>query len=126
MVKRRAAAASLDRVFRALASEPRREMLRQVATVQRTVTELAESFDMSLAAVSKHVRVLEDARLVRQTRAGRLHWCRLNPQALEPARASIDEVRMFWNQQLDGLEGFLVGRSDAQPSGARTRKRGRS
>lgn len=126
MVERLDTAVSLDRVFRALASEPRREMLRQVAARQRTVTELAERFDMSLAAVSKHVRVLEDARLVRQTREGRRHWCRLNPQALESARASLDELRMFWNTQLDGLERFLVARAKARPSGSRMRKRGRS
>jgi DNA-binding transcriptional ArsR family regulator len=115
MVNRRAAA--LDRVFRALANEPRREILRQVARERRTVTELAERFDMSLAAVSKHVRVLEDANLIAQTREGRLHWCRLNPDALEPARASIEELRSFWNTRIDGLESFL------QPRG---RKRGRS
>src|SRR5687767_7103686 len=106
MVNKRTAA--LDRVFRALASEPRREILRRVAAERRTVTELAEHFDMSLAAVSKHVRVLEDAELVAQSREGRLHWCRMNPDALEPARASIEELRSFWNDRLDGLEKFLT------------------
>lgn len=126
MVKRRAVAVSLDRVFRALASEPRREMLRRVAAGARSVTELAERFDMSLAAVSKHVRVLEEASLVTRAREGRWHWCRLNPRALEPARASIDEVRMFWNRQLDGLELFLAAGGETRGGGERTRRRGPS
>jgi len=97
----------LDRVFRALASEPRRQILRLVGADRRTVGALSECFDMSLAAVSKHVRVLEEAELVTQTVEGRLHWCRLNPRALEQARASIDELYAFWGKQLDGLEAFL-------------------
>lgn len=124
MVKRRSAAAgSLDRLFRALSSEARREILRQVATDRRTVTELAESFDMSLAAVSKHVGVLGQANLVTQSKEGRLHWCRLNPDALEPARATIEELRTFWNRQIDGLERFLADeRRASEPKPRRQRK----
>lgn len=99
---------ALDRVFRALASEPRREILRRTARRRYTVTELAEHFDMSLAAVSKHVCVLDDANLVHKTREGRLLWRRLNPDALEPARATIEELRSFWKKQLDQLERFLL------------------
>ena len=98
---------ALDRVFRALASAPRREILLRVAAEQRTVTELAAHFDMTLAAVSKHVRVLEEARLVRHTKEGRLHWYRLVPEALQPARASIDAVGAFWAGRLDALESIL-------------------
>jgi len=117
MVDSRASAA-LDRTFRALASGPRREILRRVATLQRTVTELAEQFDMSLAAVSKHVQVLARAELITIEPDGRRHWCRLNPKALEPARASIDELRAFWNEQLEGLAKFL---SKPQSGSARRR-----
>jgi DNA-binding transcriptional ArsR family regulator len=106
MVERSAVA--LDRVFRALASAPRREILRRAAKRRCTVTELAEHFDMSLAAVSKHVGVLDEAQLLVQTREGRLLWRRFNPQALEPARATLEELRGFWSDQLDGLERFLV------------------
>ncbi len=116
------AARSLDRVFRALASEPRRDMLRLVAREQRAVGELARHFDMSLAAVSKHIRVLEDAELISHTNEGRLHLCRLNPRALEPARASIEELRGFWSRQFDGLEAFLAG----EPRNRRAPKHGRS
>lgn len=102
-----AKAAKLDKIFRALASEPRREILRLVATDRRTVTELAENFSMSLAAVSRHVQVLASAGLVTQAREGRVAWCRLRPENLAPAQATIDELRSFWARQLDGLEGFL-------------------
>jgi DNA-binding transcriptional ArsR family regulator len=98
----------LDRVFRALASEPRREILRRAAQGRCTVTELAGHFDMSLAAVSKHIRFLEDANLLSRTREGRLHWCQLNPDALEPASESIEKVRAYWNKRLDGLEQYLT------------------
>ncbi|MBI3970858.1 MAG: helix-turn-helix transcriptional regulator [Chloroflexi bacterium] len=122
-------AAALDRVFRALASQPRREMLRRVAGERHTVTQLAEHFDMSLAAVAKHIHVLEAAGLVTQTRQGRLHWCRLNPAPLEPARASIDELHGFWHTQLDGLEGFLSApgntRSETARGASREKKRRR-
>ncbi|MCU1281613.1 MAG: Transcriptional regulator, ArsR family protein [bacterium] len=77
---------------------------------------------MSLAAVSKHVGVLDDANLLVQTREGRLLWRRLNPEALEPARATIAELRVFWNKQLDGLERFLV---ETDPSLRRKRRKRR-
>ena len=115
-------AAALDRVFRALASSPRREILRRVARERRTVTELSGSFKMSLAAVSKHVRVLEDARLIAPTIEGRLHWCRLDRAPLKDARASIDELRAFWGTQLYGLERFLTGDTTTQKTPVRRKK----
>lgn len=120
MVDRRPAV--LDRVFRALASGPRREILRRVARGRRTVTELAGHIDLSLAAVSKHVRLLEKANLLSHSREGGLHWCRLNPEALDPALASIEALCAFWGTHLDGLERFLVGQV-AERSGPRSRKR---
>ena len=71
------------------------------------MTELAEHFDMSLAAVSKHVRVLDEAKLLSREQEGRLQWRRFTPEALEPALASLEQLRTFWNKQLDGLEDFL-------------------
>lgn len=114
--------AALNRVFRALASEPRREILRRTARRRCTVSELAEHFDMSLAAVSKHVGVLDDAKLLVQTREGRLLWRQLNPGALEPARATIEQLRAFWNKQLESLERFLV---ETGPAVRRKRRPGR-
>jgi len=114
------ASPAIDRVFRALASAPRREILRRAARRRCTVTELAKHFDMSLAAVSKHVGVLDDANLLVRTRDGRRHWRRFNPGALQPALATIEELQIFWTQQLDGLERFFQ-----QPSTARSAKRKR-
>jgi DNA-binding transcriptional ArsR family regulator len=121
MVERDSAA--LDRVFRALASGPRREILRRTAQRPRTVTELAEHFDLTLAAVSKHVGVLDAANLLVRTRDGRLLWRRLNPEALEPARSALDELRVFWARQLDGLERYL---SLDAPGARRRARRSRS
>jgi DNA-binding transcriptional ArsR family regulator len=97
----------LDRVFHALASAPRREILRRTARKRWTVTALAEHFDMSLAAVSKHVRVLDEAGLLSRQDDGRLKWRRMNPKELEPAMACLEELRVFWGKQLDQLESFL-------------------
>lgn|SRR5262245_46828405 len=119
MVERHAA--ELDRVFRALASEPRREILRRVARRRCTVTELADQFDMSLAAVSKHVGVLDAANLLVQIQDGRRRWRRFNPEPLEVAREALDELRLFWTDQLERLERFLA--TDTPKARTRARKR---
>ncbi|UJR84651.1 ArsR/SmtB family transcription factor [Sandaracinus amylolyticus] len=113
--------AQLDRVFHALASAPRREILRRAARERCTVGQLAAHFDMSLAAVAKHVKVLEEAALLRATREGRLHWCELDPAALEPARASIEELRAHWNGKLDRLEALLIAELAPEPRAPRRR-----
>src|SRR5947207_14609278 len=69
----------LDHVFRALAHPARRAILRRIAREEQSITELAAPFDMSLEAVSRHIQVLEPAKLLRRTRRGRLHCCRLRP-----------------------------------------------
>jgi len=114
----------LNQVFRALASEPRRRILRLVGANRRTIGELSECFEMSLAAVSKHVRVLEEADLLSPTIEGRLHWCRVNPDTLVQARASIDELHAFWGKQLDGLAAFLGEDAPSITAPKRPSKRG--
>ncbi len=99
--------ATLDRVFRALADPTRRRMLRSLASKERTVGELAEPFRMSLAAVSKHIKVLEEAGLVRRTVQGRTHYCRLNPRPLSTAHEWLSFYERFWNERLDALEALL-------------------
>jgi DNA-binding transcriptional ArsR family regulator len=98
---------SLDRVFHALADPTRRRMLRSLAAGERTVGELAEPFQMSLAAASKHIRVLERAGLVRRTVQGRTHYCRLNPKPLSSAHEWLSFYERFWNERLDALEALL-------------------
>jgi DNA-binding transcriptional ArsR family regulator len=97
----------LDHVFQALAHPARREILRRVARKERTVTELAEPFKMSLEAVSKHIQVLERARLIRRTRSGRSHRCRLTPAPLRDAAKVLATLAGLWNQRLDALEQLL-------------------
>lgn len=73
------------------------------------MTELATPFDMSLEAVSKHIRVLERARLLRRTRGGRVHHCKLSPTPLRDAAKVLSELSGLWNRRLDALEELLVG-----------------
>jgi DNA-binding transcriptional ArsR family regulator len=86
-------AEALNRLFRALASAPRREILRLAARKRCAVTQFAAQLEMSQPAVSKHVRILVDAELLSKTREGRYRWCRLNRGAFQSARESIEELR---------------------------------
>lgn len=100
-------AEQLDKIFHALADSTRREMVRRLAGQELTVTELAAPYPMSLAAASKHIKVLEEAGLLHRTIRGRTHICRLDPQSLAAANAWIRFYDRFWNDQLDALEREL-------------------
>jgi DNA-binding transcriptional ArsR family regulator len=95
--------AQLNGVFHALAHDARRDMLRRLADSELTVSELAEPLDMSLAAASKHVQVLEGVGLVRRTVMGRRHVCRLDPQPLAGADEWLRFYERYWSEQLDAL-----------------------
>src|SRR5688572_25133502 len=97
----------LDHVFHALAHPARREILRRLAKKELTISELAAPFDMSLEAVSKHVGVLEKARLVRRERSGRAHRCTLRPAPLKNAGKVLADLARLWNERLDALEQLL-------------------
>lgn len=97
----------LDVVFGALAHPVRRGVLEQLRPGGTRVTELAAPFAMSLAAVSKHIRVLEDAGLVRRAVHGREHELTLDGSPLLPAERWIDSYRCFWDRSLDRLEARL-------------------
>jgi DNA-binding transcriptional ArsR family regulator len=99
---------SLDAVFHALSSEPRRDMLGALAEGERTVGELASPFDISLAAVSKHLKVLELAGLVERRIEGRTTVCRLRPEPLAGVRDWVAFVEQFWSSRLDRLEQLLT------------------
>ena len=96
-------------VFAALADPTRRAIVARLMEGRATVGELAEPFAMSLAAVSKHVKVLERAGLVSQEREGRLRHCRLEPAPLRDADAFLARYRPFWTSSLDAL-AELFGR----------------
>ena len=107
MVK--SSAARLDSVFHALADPTRRHILRSVASRERTVTEIARPYKMSLAAVSKHLKVLESAELIARERRGSFHIVRMKPETLKPAEEWISRYTCYWNAQFDNLERMLEG-----------------
>lgn len=94
----------MDGVFHALAHGARRDMLGRLAQGELTVGELAEPLEMSLAGASKHVKVLEQAGLVRRTIEGRRHVCRLEPGPLGSASAWLRFYERHWQERLDALE----------------------
>ncbi len=97
----------LDRTFGALADPTRRRILAQLAEGEECVTELARPHAISLAAVSKHLIVLEKAGLVKRRRKGRVHSLKLEPKPMQEARAWIDQYRKFWEANLDQFEAYL-------------------
>src|SRR3954471_19776572 len=99
---------SLDAVFHALSSEPRREMLGALAEGERTVGDLASPFDISLAAVSKHLKVLELAGLVERRVEGRTTVCRLRSEPLADVREWGVFNKQLWPPRLDRLEQLLT------------------
>jgi DNA-binding transcriptional ArsR family regulator len=100
-------AGRLDGTFGAMAHPIRRGILAQLATGEATVAELARPYDVSAPAISKHMRILEEAGLLSRTRQGREHRCRLEPARLKDAQAWIEQQRQFWNDRLDALERYL-------------------
>jgi DNA-binding transcriptional ArsR family regulator len=97
----------LDRTFGALADPTRRRILAQLAKGQECVTGLARPHAMSLAAVSKHLIVLEKAGLVKRRRQGRVHALRLEAKPMQEAQAWINRYREFWEGNLDQFEKYL-------------------
>jgi DNA-binding transcriptional ArsR family regulator len=97
----------LDRTFAALADPTRRAIVARLADGEASVTDLAAPFDMSLPAVSKHLKVLERAGLI--TRGRRAQWrpCRLEPEALKEASDWLEEYRRLWEERLDRLDVYL-------------------
>lgn len=93
----------LDAVFHALADGTRRRIVDRLARGTFSVSELAAPFEMSLAAISKHLDVLEQAGVVRRERDGRFQRCSLQGTALDEARDFIDRYRSFWDANLDQL-----------------------
>ena len=100
-------AKALDHTLTALADPTRRAILKRLARGEARVTEIAQPFAMSLNSVSKHIRVLERARLVRRRRAGRDHYLSFNPSPLDEASLWIGRQRDRWSARLDLLEQAL-------------------
>jgi len=101
------ASVRLDHTLGALADPTRRAILDRLAEGEARVTDLAAPFDISLNSVSKHIRILERAQLVRRRRVGREHFLSRNPRSLDEAVAWIDRLKDHWNRRLDRLEKAL-------------------
>ena len=98
----------LDTVFAALADPTRRAILSMLLEDDMAVTDVAEPFQMSLAAISKHLTVLNDAGLITQEKRGRVKWCKLEPDALRAASVWMQGFGQFDPVDLDQFERFLA------------------
>lgn len=118
------AQANLDQTLLALADPTRRAILQRLSRGEARVTELAEPFDISLNAVSKHIRILERADLVRRQTAGREHFLSFNRQQLDELATWIETQRAEWNARLDALEALLKAEDEAKSSTPKKGKKG--
>ena len=109
-------APQLDAIYSALGDATRRQMLRDLVRGERTVGQLAEPFAMSLAAASKHIKVLEQAGLIQREVRGRTHLCRLEPGPLAGAHEWLGFYEAFWTHHLDRLDQLLRAAPPAAPS----------
>jgi DNA-binding transcriptional ArsR family regulator len=110
----------IDTVFHALSDATRRRMLRELADGGRTVSQLAAPHDMSLAAASKHIKVLEGAGLIRREITGRTHLCRLQAGPLASAHEWLAFYERFWTERLDVLDR-LLREDDARKKASKAR-----
>jgi DNA-binding transcriptional ArsR family regulator len=111
----------LDVVFHALSDRTRRSLLSRLAHGPAMVTELAKPFAMSLPAVSKHLRVLEAARLVVREVDGRIHRCSLSASPLRDVGCWVEDYRPFWEETLDALGRYV----ESSPPKGRSKRRSR-
>lgn len=104
--------ATLDAIFAALADPTRRAILAMLLEDDMAVTDVADPFQMSLAAISKHLGVLADAGLISQEKRGRVKWCKLEPDALREASVWMQGFGQMDSFDLDGFERFLAAEID--------------
>jgi len=115
---------SLNATFAALADPTRRAILARLAAGETSVTELAAPFRMSMPAVSKHLKVLEQAGLIARGRDAQRRPCRLEAAALQDAAQWLDHYRQFWEQSFDRLDDYLKGlKKEKKKHGRKKRKR---
>lgn len=97
----------LSRTFAALADPTRRAILERLAKGEATVNDLAEPFKISLPAISRHLKVLEDAKLITRSRDAQWRPARLDPEGLKEANAWIAEYKQFWEERFDRLDAYM-------------------
>ena len=98
----------IDNIFKALSDPTRRRVLERLSRSAASVSELAEPFDMTLAAVSKHIKVLEGAGLVSRGRQAQWRPCKLEAAPMRDVAAMVEFYRKFWEQNLDQLDAYLT------------------
>ena len=106
---------TLDMVFAALSDPTRRAILGMLLEDDMAVTDVAEPFEVSLAAISKHLGILTRAGLISQEKRGRVKWCKLEPAALKGASVWMQAFGQFEPVDLDAFERFLAGELDGDP-----------
>jgi DNA-binding transcriptional ArsR family regulator len=100
-------AQDLDKIFAALADPTRREIVRMLSHGPVIVSDLAKPFDISLPAISRHLRILQDSGLMTQDKQGRERRCLLNPESLKEVSNWAESCREFWSQRFQALENLL-------------------
>jgi len=125
MVQNETAADRLSATFAALADPTRRAMLARLAAGETSVTTLAAPFEMSLPAISKHLKVLERAGLIARGREAQWRPCRLKPAPLKTAAGWLEHYRRFWEQSFDRLEDYLRELQSREPQSKEEKKNGR-
>lgn len=105
----------LDQTFSALADPTRRAILSMLLEDDMAVTDVAEPFQMSLAAISKHLMILADAGLISQEKRGRVKWCKLEPTAMKDASVWMESFGQFESVNLDDFERFLLAELGPDP-----------
>ena len=104
--------AEVDRIFRALADATRRDILRRTLSGEASISELAATYDMSFAAVQKHVAVLEGAGLVAKRQAGRSRFVQGNPETVQRTQMLLARYEQLWINRVDQLDHLLGSESD--------------
>ena len=123
MVNHNPASLDLNSTFAALADPTRRAILARLASSEATVSELAEPFDMSGPAISKHLKVLEQAGLISRGRRAQWRPCRLRAEPLKAASDWLQEYRRFWEESFDRLDNYLRELQAEENRGGRRRKK---
>src|SRR5262245_2667393 len=114
--------ATLDATFSALADSTRRAIIARLATGDATVLELAAPFDISLPAISRHLKVLEQAGLIARGRDAQRRPCRLRTEALGTVAAWVEHTRQAWEERLDRLDDYLRDLQEKEKKHARKRR----
>lgn len=106
----------LDRTFNALSDTTRRAILTQLMEKEQALSQLAEPHDMSLTAISKHVKVLTKAGLVSVEKRGRTHYCQLQARPMQQAVEWLNHYQQFWTDQFESLAHYLEASESSKPN----------